>query len=219
MAKETNKTIKLFDPAKDLKYAQITIVGDTPIILSKITRQTAQNLSGIQTGEAKKGKKNVNMYEEVIERITWLYNLPPIQEMEYNEETLIKLQETNSPCILGEAIQKSVASTVVRCGFDTYSTGLKATFRVIDEKVPIKYSKLEIDERIIPAKRGAPILTYRPIFHDWSATFNIMFTTDVYSEEQIFAFINQSGFSNGLGSHRPGTSGSHGMYHISPNEK
>lgn len=219
MAKEANKTIKLFDPTKDLKYAKITIAGDTPIILSKITRQTAQGLSGIQTGEAKKGRKNVNMYEEVIERITWLRTLPPTDQMEYTEKELIHLQETNCPCILGEAIQKAVASTVVRCGFDTYSTGLKATFRVVNEKVPIKYSSLEIDERIIPAKKGAPILTYRPILHDWSASFDIMFTTDVYSEEQIFAFINQAGFSNGLGSHRPGTSGNNGMFHIIPNEE
>lgn len=217
MARESSRTIKLFDPAKDLKYAKVTIMGDTPLVLSKITRQTAAGLITTQTGEAKKGKKNVNMYEEVIERITWEHKLPPVDEMNYTVEGLEELQRTNRPCILGEAVQKAVASTVVRCGFDTYSTGLKATFRVVDEKIPISYSRLEIDERIIPAKKGSPILTYRPFFYDWSAEFNIMFTTDVYSDEQIFAFINQAGFSNGLGSHRPGTSGNNGMFHIVPN--
>lgn len=217
MAKESNRTIKLFDPAKDLKYAKVTIMGDTPIILSKITRQTAAGLIGNQKGEAKKGKKNVNMYEEVIERIHWETKLPPMDEVDYTADGLNNLLATNRPCITGEAIQKAVASTVVRCGFDTYSTGLKATFRVVDEKIPISYSRMEIDEKIIPAKKGSPILTYRPFFYDWSAEFNIMFTTDVYSDEQIFAFINQTGFSNGLGSHRPGTSGNNGMFHIVPN--
>lgn len=217
MAKEANRTIKLFDPSKDLKYAKVTIMGDTPLILSKITRQTASGLIVTQTGEAKKGKKNVNMYEEVIERITWEKKLPPVELMNYTAEGLEELQATNRPCVLGEAVQKAVASTVVRCGFDTYSTGLKATFRVIDEKIPISYSRIEIEERIIQAKKGAPILTYRPFFYDWSAEFNIMFTNDVYSDEQIFAFINQAGFSNGLGSHRPGTSGNNGMFHIVPN--
>lgn len=217
MAKESSRTIKLFDPAKDLKYAKVTIMGDTPLVLSKITRQTTAGLITTQTGEAKKGKKNVNMYEEVIERITWEHKIPPVDEMNYTAEGLEELQRTNRPCILGEAVQKAVASTVVRCGFDTYSTGLKATFRVVDEKIPISYSRLEIDERIIPAKKGSPILTYRPFFYDWSAEFNIVFTTDVYSDEQIFAFINQTGFSNGLGSHRPGTSGNNGMFHIVPN--
>lgn len=213
--KET--TIKLFDPSKDLIHAKVTIVGDSPLILSKFTRQTVQDLSDIQAGKAEKGRKNVDMFQEVIERITWLNPLPPINQMEYSADMLERLQRENKPCVLGEAIQKAVAATVVRCGFDTYSTSLKATFRVVDEKVPIDYSKMVIDERIIPAKRGAPILTYRPVFYDWSAEFSIMFTEDVYSAEQIFAFINQSGFSNGLGSHRPGTSGSNGMFHIVSN--
>lgn len=217
MAKR-NETIRLFDPQKDIIRAKVTIQGDTPLILSKLTRGTAQALSDVQTGAATKGRKNINMYEEVIERITWLKNLPPVDEMQYTQEELEDLQKNNCPCILGEAIQKAVAATVVRCGYDTYSTSLKATFRVTDEKVPIKYSKMEIDGRIIPAKRGAPILTYKPVFYDWSAAFNIMFTTDIYSAEQIFAFINQAGFSNGLGCHRPGTNGANGMFHIVPNE-
>lgn len=217
--KKQEQEIRLFDPAKDLKRMKITILGDSPIILSKMTATAEENLTGIQSGEARKGKNPVELYRDIIQKIHWYEPLSNYEDLEYTEEFLCRLLKENSPCVLGEAIWKAVLSTIVRCGFDTYSTKAKATFRVIEEKVPIQYEEFQIDQRLIPAKKSkAPILTYRPILYGWKATFNIMFTTDIYSEEQIVAFINQAGFSNGLGSHRPGTSGSNGMFHIIPNE-
>lgn len=213
---EQNEIIKLYDPQKDLKIAEVKITGDTPLMLSKYTRGTISALTDKQTGKADKGRKNVDKFYEVIERIHWLDPLPPENEMIYDEQELNRLLTENKPCVLGTAIWKSVLSTVVRCGFDTYSTKLKATFRVLDDKVPIEFGKMVIDERIVPSKTGQkPILTYRPVFHDWSAKFRICFTEDVYSSEQIFAFLNQSGFSGGIGTCRPGTSGFYGMFHVS----
>lgn len=218
---QVDTTIKLFDPKKDLKYMNITVAGDSPLILSKYTRKTLGGLTDTQEGKGdkkQKAKKNVNMYEEVIERIHWETPLPPVEEMVYNEETLSNLVNNNRPCILGVAFWKSVLATITRCGFDTYSTKARATFRVMTEKCPVTFSHFEIDGRIIPAKvGGSPILTYRPVFYNWSTTFEICYTTDIYSDEQILAFINQSGFSNGIGSNRPGTSGTNGMYHIVAN--
>ena len=214
-AKQQEEIIHLFDPQKDLLTTKIKIAGDSPLMLSKYTRGTIKDITGTQTGVAKKGRKNVEKYYEVIERIHWLNPLPPEEEIIYDEETLNDLLTNNKPCILGVAIWKSVLNTIVRCGFDTYSTKAKATFRVVDDKIPITFSEMKIDERLIPAKMSkAPILTYRPVFYDWEAEFTIKFTTDNYSAEQILAFINQAGFSNGIGSCRPGTSGTHGMFRI-----
>lgn len=213
--KETNEVIHLYNPDSDLKIAKVSIVGDSPLIISKYTRGTIQELSDKQKGVAAKGRKNVQMYQEAIEKIHWLHSLPPVDEMVYDEDTLNELLKTNVPCIPGVSIWKAVLSTITRCGFDNYSTKAKATFRVCEDKIPISFSRMEIEEKIIPSQVGKkPILNYRPVFYDWSAEFTIKFTTDVYSAEQIFAFINQSGFSNGIGSNRPGTSGTNGMFHI-----
>lgn len=214
-AKPQEEIIHLFDPQHDLLTTKIKIAGDSPLMLSKYTRGTIDDLKNKQTGKASKGRKDVQKYYEVIERIHWLESLPAEEEIVYDEETLNELLRDNKPCVLGVAVWKSVLNTIVRCGFDTYSTKAKATFRVVDDKVPISFSKMSIDERLVPSKVGQkPILTYRPVFHDWSAEFTIKFTTDNYSAEQILAFINQAGFSNGIGTCRPGTSGTYGMFHI-----
>lgn len=215
LAKKNEEVVRLFDPQKDLLTAKIKIVGDTPIMFCGYTRETIEEIINKQTGKAQKGRKDVRKYYEVIEHIHWLNPLPPSEEMYYDEEGLDELLRTNKPCFFGNALWKAVQSTIVRCGFDAYSTKLKATFRVIEDKIPISFRSMEIKEDLIPSKVGQkPLLTYRPIFNDWEAEFSVRFTTDNYSTEQILAFINQAGFSNGIGSCRPGTSGTFGMFHI-----
>lgn len=214
-ATQQSEVIHLFDPQKDLLTAKIKIAGDSPLMLNKYTRGTLKDLTDTQTGKAKKGRKDVQKYYEIIERIHWLNPLPAEEDIVYDAETLDDLLENNKPCVTGVSLWKAVLSTIVRCGFDTYSTKAKATFRVVDDLVPISFSKMTISEQIVPSKTGQkPILTYRPVFYDWQTEFMIRFTTDIYSTEQILAFINQAGFSNGIGTCRPGTSGTFGMFHI-----
>lgn len=214
----TKKTEEVVEKVLENKIkfakAQITITGDSDLILNKMRDSTSQALADKQEGKAQGTKQNVNKYEHLISSIHWLKELP--EDIEYTEETWKDLVANNIPGYPSSGLKKACCDAVVRVIGETYSTKFNANMQILDSFIPVTFESIAIDKSLFSPVKGSPVLCYRNVFHNWEATFTIKYIPDNYSLDQIIEVINCAGFACGIGSHRPSSKGgSNGMFHVS----
>jgi len=193
------------------KTVEITIEGDTDLVLNKMNDVTTRQLTDARKDKAKDLSKP-NEWEEIITAVHWINGKPE----EFSEKTLKEClnPKKNAPCITAFGLKKSFGEALTRNKISTYSTEFRATVNVIGEKanlIPIRFSEYHLDEMLMSPKKGAPVLVKLNRFSGWSAKFRISFLENVYSLEQIVNIINLSGFGIGIGSSR---NSDFGRYHV-----
>ena len=201
--KEEIKLIEL-----NTKRMEVTIVGDSDLVLNKMDDITAEQLVGERIGEAKRLEKP-NEWEKIITSMHW-YNGKPT---DFSEEGLKKALKDNSPCISAFGLKRSFCDAVVRNEIDKYKTKFDANINILSVGglVPIKFAQHVIDEKLMSPQRGKPVLSRTNRFIGWSATFTVSYMDNVYSAEQILNIINLAGFGLGIGGGRPS---GFGRYHV-----
>lgn len=193
------------------RTVEITIAGDTDLILNKMNDVTTRLLTDARKDKAKDLEKP-NEWESVITSMHWINGKPS----EFSEKTLKENlnPKKNAPCITAFGLKKSFGEALTRNKISTYSTEFRATVNVLGDKdnlVPITFTEYHLDEKLMSPKKGSPVLVKLNRFSGWSATFKISFLENVYSLEQIVNVINLSGFGLGIGS---GRNSDYGRYHI-----
>lgn len=205
MAKKVN-TIVL--KPLGIKYMDVTIVGDSDLVLNKMNDVTARKLIDIRTDKAKDTTKP-NEWEEIITAMHWYKGKPT----DFSEKGLAQALVENAPCISAFGLGRSLGDAVVRNEVDKYKTKFDANVNLITKGglIPIKFSEHYIDERLMSPKKGSPVLARLNRFSGWSATFTVSYMENVFSAEQIVNIINLAGFGLGIGS---GRSSGFGRYHV-----
>lgn len=193
------------------RTVEITIAGDTDLILNKMNDVTTRLLTDARKDKAKDLSKP-NEWEEIITSMHWLNGKPS----EFSEKTLKENlnPKKNAPCITAFGLKKSFGEALTRNKISTYSTEFRATVNVLGDKdnlIPITFTEYHLDEKLMSPKKGSPVLVKLNRFSGWTATFRISFLENVYSLEQIVNVINLSGFGLGIGS---GRNSDYGRYHI-----
>ena len=190
------------------KFMEVTIVGDSDLVLNKMNDVTIRKLTIIRTDGAQDNEKP-NVWEEIITSMHWYKGKPA----DFSEKGLQKALKENAPCITDFGLKKSFADMVVRGEIDKYSTKFNANVNLLNKGglVPIKFADHTIDEKLMSPKKGSPVLVHLNRFIGWSATFTVSYMETVFSAEQIINIINMAGFGIGIGSGR--TSG-FGRYHV-----
>lgn len=193
----------------EVAHAQITIEGDSDLILNKMDDITAADLTGERNGKAKAISPEDDTWARIITSIHWYDGTPT----DFTEEGMKKALKENKPCITGFGLKKSFGDAVVRNEIDQYRTKFDNGMNVIarGDLVPITFTEHFIDEKLMQPKKGKPVLARLNRFTGWSATFQISYTGKVYSIEQIVNVINLAGFGLGIGS---GRSSGYGRYHV-----
>lgn len=209
MKKETTEIIE-FKPIEP-RTVEVTIVGDTDLILNCMNDVTTRMLTDARKDKAKDLSKP-NEWEEIITAMHWINGKPA----DFSEKTLKENlnPKKNAPCITAFGLKKSFGEALTRNKISQYSTEFRATVNVLGDKdnlVPIKFTEYHLDEKLMSPKKGAPVLVKLNRFSGWSATFRISFLENVYSLEQIVNVINLAGFGLGIGS---GRNSDYGRYHI-----
>ena len=205
------KTIEL--KPIEVKHAIITIEGDGDLVLNKMNARNTRELTDARN-DKKTTRQVPNIWEDIITAVHWRDPLPCKDTYkECDEEMYYKLLKENAPCISAFGLKKSFGQAVTRNEIDTYSTKFDNAVNVIAKNglVPVTITDASVDERLMSPKRGAPVLVRINHFGGWSAKFQISYTENVYSLEQIVNIINLAGFGLGIGSGR--TSG-YGRYHV-----
>lgn len=190
------------------RFMEVTIVGDSDLVLNKMNDVNARQLIDKRKDKAK-GTEKPNVWEGIITSMHWLNGKPT----DFSEDGLLKALKENAPCITDFGLKKSFGDAVVRNEIDKYKTKFDANVNVVSKGglVPIKFSEHFIDEKLMSPKKGSPVLVNLNRFSGWSATFTVSYMENVYSAEQIINIINLAGFGLGIGSGR--TSG-FGRYHV-----
>ncbi|MCI8378664.1 MAG: hypothetical protein HFH72_09120 [Lachnospiraceae bacterium] len=190
------------------KFMEVTIVGDSDLVLNKMNDVNAKSLIDKRKDKAKDTAKP-NMWEEIITAMHWKNGKPT----DFSEEGLAKALKENAPCITDFGLKKSFGDAVVRAEIDKYKTKFDANVNLVNKGglVPIKFTEHFIDEKLMSPKKGSPVLVHLNRFSGWSAVITISYMENVYSAEQIINIINLAGFGLGIGSGR--TSG-FGRYHV-----
>lgn len=205
------KTIEL--KPIEVKHVTITIKGDGDLVLNQMNARNTRTLTDKQSG-VKTTSANPNKWEDIITAVRW-YDDHGMKDTykEATEEKLHELLMNNKPCITAFGLKKSFGQAVVRNEIDNYATKFDNAVNVIATKglVPVDAKGYSIDERLMSPKKGAPVLVYLNHFSDWTAKFDIAYTDNVYTLDQIVNIINLAGFGLGIGSGR--TSG-YGRYHV-----
>lgn len=200
------ETIELKPLSK--REIEVTIVGDSDLVLNKMNDVTSRGLIDKRKDKAKDTEKP-NVWEEIITSIHWRDGKPH----DFSENGLMKALRENAPCITDFGLKKSFMNMVVRGEIDKYSTKFDANVNLLDKGglVPIKFAEHFIDEKLMSPKKGSPVLARLNRFSGWSATFTVSYMENVFSAEQIINIINMAGFGLGIGS---GRSSGFGRYHV-----
>lgn len=187
----------------------ITIEGTTDLILNQMNASNRRTLTDKQNGKAKTVAEK-NVWEDIITAMHWRDGEPK----EYTEESLKDALVNNAPCITAFGMKKSFEEAVVRNEIDKYATKLRNGINIIapNNLIPITFCEHYVDEKLISAKKGSPVLSRQNRFSGWSATFKVQFIEGgAYTLEQIIQIIGLAGFGGGIGS---GRSSGYGRYTI-----
>ena len=188
--------------------SEITIVGDSKLILNKMNDRTKRALLDARRGKAVE-KREPNDWEDRMTAIHWRDGQPT----DFTEEGMKDALKNNAPCINTFGLMKSFKEAVVRNEIDKFSTKFGASVNIVEDYIPVTFAKCELGEMLISPKKGAPVRSLLTYFDGWSATFTIRYIEGgVYSLEQIINIINLAGFGLGIGSGR--INSGYGRYHV-----
>ena len=199
----------------NVKTVEVTIQGDSDLILNKMTDSSITEIVEKQTGKTgKKTKEAINMYQRLIEGIHWMDG----KEDDFTEDGWKKALENNRVGYDASGIKKGICDAAVRVLGESKSTITNANIQVLPEKanlVPIEFTDVAIDESVITNYKGNAFVTYRNVFSGWSSKFKIQFMPDNISIEQLVELIQAMGFAGGIGAHRVGLKGgTNGQFHV-----
>lgn len=191
--------------AINVKHATIYIEGKTDLVLNQMNARNTRTLTEKQSGKSTT-KDAPNKWEDIITAVKW-YDGHGMKDT-YKESTEAKMDElikNNKPCITAFGLKKSFGQAVVRNEIDKYATKFDNAINVIGRKnglIPVEFASWLYDERLMSPKKGAPVLVYLNHFIGWRAEFDIEYTDNVYTLDQIVNIINLAGFGLGIGSGR-----------------
>lgn len=205
--------------------AEITIVGETPLIVHAWSEKAKKEMLDAQQGKAKGKKKNFkNPVEDFIRSMYWLNGVPDIPEGATEEEceeifnkAVAKGAKFGFPAV---AIKKAAVSAAYRQGITKDKVSANGSFWLTGVEDP-EFVVIESDEPpvmredMVKIGMGTADLRYRGEFKNWKCKCNISYLKDgVFSLENIISMINLGGFSCGLGEWRTEKGGVSGAFRV-----
>lgn len=203
----------------EMNVVEITIKGDTPLIMHAWSEKAKRMMLEAQTGKAKGKKKELrNPVEDFINSMYWLTEAPK----EYTEEAFEKAIENGARFGFPvTAFKQAAISAAYRMKWVKDKMGLRGAFFIesdCDDMIEIKSDTPIMREDMVKIGMGTADLRYRGEFRNWSATFRVKYNINgEFSLENILNIINAGGQVCGVGEWRPERDGQFGMYHVDTN--
>lgn len=209
MAKAPKTETAITLPALDLRVMEVTLVGDSPLIVHAWSEKAKKEMLGKQMKEAKgakAAKDPVSDFESSMYRFEDGGHGFPSVAFKAAAVTagtsvagLTKIAARQAFNILGEDmdIPGAFPGTISRTNL-----------------VRILGSQPQMREDMVRVGMGTADLRYRAEYVNWHAHILVRFNANVLSEEQILNLINTAGFAVGVGEWRPEKDGNYGTYHV-----
>lgn len=207
----------------DMKTVEVTLVGDTPMIMHAWSEKAKRMMLEAQQGKAKGKKKPIkNPVDDFIQSIYWLTEKPTYPDgssEEVCEEAFNKAIANGAKFGFPvTAFKQAAISAAYRMGWVKNQMGLRGAFFIESEygdMVEIKSDTPIMREDMVKIAGGTADIRYRGEFCNWSATFKVKYNANgEFSLENIINIINAGGTICGVGEWRPERDGQFGMYHV-----
>lgn len=200
----------------EMQTVEVTIKGDTPLIMHAWSEKAKRMMLEAQQGKAKGKKKEAkNPVEDFINSMYWLTEPPTEGTEEAFEAAIAKGTKFGFPIT---AFKQAAISAAYRMGWVKDKMGLRGAFFIesdYGEMTEIKSDVPVMREDMVKVGMGTADLRYRGEFRNWSTTFRVKFNVNgQFSLENIINIINAGGTICGVGEWRPERDGQNGMFHV-----
>lgn len=207
------------EPLK-IEHRQITIVGDTPLIVHAWSEKAKKEMLEKQQKKTKTSAKAIrDPFAEFMNACYWITEKPE----EDTEEAFAKAIQNGAKFGFPvTAIKQAAQSTLYRLGVIPNQMIMRGAFFIkgigenqLGEIITPYPPECREDMVKIGGISKTSDLRYRPCFNDWKMVLDIEYnaSSDI-TWEQIVNGINTAGFMNGIGEWRPEKDGPYGRFHV-----
>jgi hypothetical protein len=205
--KKENLGIEL--PALDLQMMEVTIIGDTSLIVHQWSQKARGEMLSKQLKEARGAKEARD----------------PVADFEAS-----MYQFTDGGYGFPSVAFKNAAVTAGTSVAGLTKIAARQAFQILGEEMDIvgafEGSKSRVNlvriggaepqmrEDMVKVGMGTADLRYRAEFPKWFARIVVRHNANVLSQAQILNLINTAGFAVGVGEWRPERDGQNGMFHV-----
>ena len=215
----TKKTEVVEIKPLDMRTVEVTIVGDTPLIMHAWSEKAKRMMLEAQQGKAKGKKKELrNPVEDFIDSMYWLTEKPTEPTEEAYEQAIANGAKFGFPVT---AFKQAAISAAYRMGWSKDKMSLRGAFFIesdYGDMIEIKSDAPVMREDMVKIGMGTADLRYRGQFNNWTATFRVKYNANgQHSLENIINIINAGGAVCGVGEWRPERDGQFGMFHVAAN--
>jgi hypothetical protein len=196
MLQTITKNIAVELPPLNLQRIDVTLIGDTPLIMHKWSEKAKKEMLAKQMKKAKLGKEAKD------------------PERDFRESIYVigegKAQYYGFPVIAFKAAAVTACTSI---GGITKVQARQA-FHIDGEYARIEGSEPRMREDMVRVGMGTADIRYRGEFFPWFTTLTISHNANVMSAEQILNMLNTAGFGVGVGEWRPEKDGQYGRFHV-----
>lgn len=208
MAATKKEEVGIILPQLDIGMMEITIIGDSPLIVHAWSHKAKRQMLDKQTKAAKGAREAKDPkadFESSMYRLAdGGYGFPSVgfKAAAVTAGTsiagLTKIQARQAFHVLGEDVDINGA----------FEGSISRVNLVRINGTP------QMREDLVRVGMGTADLRYRAEFPDWHAKLLVRYNRNVLSEAQIMNLLNTAGFAVGCGEWRPERDGAYGMFHI-----
>ena len=206
----------------EMNTVEVTIQGDTPLIMHAWSEKAKRMMLETQQGKAKGKKKDFkNPVDDFIQSMYWLTEKPDTEGLSEEECEQAFDNAIKNGAKFGfpiTAFKQAAISAAYRMGWSKDKMSLRGVFFIetdYGDMVEIKSDVPQMREDMVKIGMGTADIRYRGQFNNWSATFRLKYNINgQYSLENILNIINAGGVVCGVGEWRPEKDGQFGTYHI-----
>lgn len=218
MAKKTEGIIEI-KPLK-IEHRQVTIVGDTPLIVHAWSEKAKKEMLEKQQKKTKTSAKDVrDPFAEFMNALYWITPKPEEDTEEAFANAVMNGAKFGFPVT---AVKQAAQSTLYRLGVIQNQMVMRGAFFIkgigdnqLGEIITPYPPECREDMVKIGGISKTSDLRYRPCFNEWKMILDIEYnaSSDI-TFEQIVNGINTAGFMNGIGEWRPEKDGPYGRFHV-----
>lgn len=210
------KTGELIEIKKvKMEEYQLTIVGDTPLIVHAWSDKAKKMMLDTQQKKTKTKSKEVrDPFDEFINSMYWLTEKPKSNPRAF-EEAVNNGAQWGFPVT---AIKQAGNASAYRLGWVKNQMELRGSYFLkteYGEMARIEGSIPEIREDMVRIGMGSADLRYRAEFKEWKMHLTLQYNASGnLTLEQIINVIDAGGCVCGIGEWRPEKDGDNGRYHV-----
>jgi hypothetical protein len=206
----------------EMNTVEVTLIGDTPLIMHAWSEKAKRMMLEAQQGKAKGKKKEVkNPVDDFIQSMYWLDGMPDTAGKDEDDCEELFTQAIQNGARFGfpvTAFKQAAISAAYRMGWTKDKMSLRGVFFIesdFGDMAEIVSDTPEMREDMVKIGMGTADIRYRGEFKNWRTTFRIKYNVNgQYSLENILNILNAGGMVCGVGEWRPERDGQFGMFHV-----